>query len=245
MHYAEVSPPASLRHAIKLGWTLALEGVGKQNVSHTAMPDGCVELIRRVRGRSIWRTEQPESFVVGVTRRAADLQLSGDGIFVGIRIWPWAWNAIGQVGSAKLIDAWADLAVASPELELPKDVDAAIQVVAQRLLRIAPDPLHAAILRSRSVAELADRSGRSHRWLQRWFERNIGVSPRNYLRLLRFSDTVQGLPAIEGSLAGHAAEHGFADQSHMSRELRSIAGSSSATVRDRAVGPFLDGSGNR
>jgi AraC-like DNA-binding protein len=65
------------------------------------------------------------------------------------------------------------------------------------------------------------------------------VSPRTYLRLLRFSETFEDLHA-SGSLAGHAAEHGFADQAHMSREFRSMAGSPASAARKTAVGPFLD-----
>lgn len=243
MHYAEVAPPISLRHAIKLGWTLTLDGGADQRVRHAAMPDGCVELIRRLRGRSFWRNEQPETFVVGATRGPADLQLSGDGSFVGIRLWPWAWNSIGHIPSAKLVDDWADLEVAAPGLELPESVEAAMRAVTQMMLTFAPVLLYEAILRSRSVAELARRSGRSHRWLQRWFNRNVGMTPRTYLRLLRFSDAIEGLAAVEGSFAGHAAERGFADQSHMSREFRSMAGLPATSVRNRAVGPFLDGSG--
>ena len=238
MRYAEVQPPPSLGHAIKLGWTLELDGDPDARVRHNATPDGCVELIRRLRGRSFWRGEQPESFVAGLITAPAELELSGDGRFVGIRLWPWAWNAIGAIRAPQLIDRWSDLGRAAPGLELPGDGAVAVEMLAKALSDVRQSSLYAAVLQSRSVAELAERSGRPRRWLQRWFKDNIGVSPRTYLRLLRFSETFDDLQAA-GSLAGHAAEHGFADQAHMSREFRSMAGSSASAARKTAVGPFL------
>lgn len=242
MRYAEVHPPASLQHAIKLGWTLELDGHADEVVDQSAMPDGCIEIIRRLQGSSFWRSEQPEIFVAGITSAPTALHMSGDGRFIGIRLWPWAWNSLATLRSPALVDTWRHLKDAAPQLNVPLSLDGAMTAMGEALASFPADPLYAAILGAQSVSELAQRSGRSHRWLQRWFERNIGISPRKYLRLLRFSQTLGGLPGAEGTLAGHAADHGFADQAHMSREFRAMAGAPAAVVRKIVTGPFLDGS---
>lgn len=239
MRYSDVPAPPELRHWVKLAWTLELDGDASATVRHVATPDGCIEIIRRLRGRSFWKRKQPGDFVAGLIRQPAELQLSGDGIFIGVRIWPWAWNAIGSLTSPHLVDDWSALGDAAPRLCLPDDAHEMLAAVGAMLPQQSDNALVEAILASHSVAELAQRSGRSHRWLQRWFERNVGVAPGTYLRLVRFSETFSELPSAEGSLAHHAAKHGFADQAHMSREFRAMAGSSAGKARKVAVGPFL------
>jgi methylphosphotriester-DNA--protein-cysteine methyltransferase len=76
------------------------------------------------------------------------------------------------------------------------------------------------------------------RRLQRWFTENVGLAPRTYLRLLRFQTAFEQLPDAR-QLADHAAMHGFADQSHMARDFRQMAGDAASRVKDKARGPFL------
>lgn len=236
--YAETPAPPELRHLAKSAWTLSVGGDPGATLGHIATPDGCMEMIRRIHGRSRWGSEQPRAFVAGLTTQPAELTLGGNSRFVGLRVWPWAWNRIGKVHSGLLIDRWADLAKAAPDLRLPDSPVAAFALLDPDLLAEERE-LVAAILESSSVAELARRTGRPHRWLQRWFERNVGLPPRSFFRLLRFSTAFEQLPSTSDSLAGHAAEHGYADQAHMSREFRSMSGTSAARAKARATGPFL------
>lgn len=239
MEYVEVPAPAELRYLVKAAWTLSVGGELSDSVNHVATPDGCVEIIRRVKGRSAWHGDQPAQFVAGLNSRPAELQLSGASEFIGLRLWPWTWNRIGRVKSRELVDMWADLATAAPEFAMPDNPLDAFASVDPRLLDPAAVPLIDAILKSGSVSELAELSGHSHRSLQRWFERHVGVAPRIYLRMLRFSNAFDKLPQFDGSLASHAADHGFADQSHMAREFRSMSGTSAGKAKTKAIGPFL------
>lgn len=239
MDYAEIPAPSELRHLVKTAWTLSIGGKVSDCVNHIATSDGCVEIIRRRKGRSSWHGDQPPQFVAGLTTRPAELKLSGASEFIGLRLWPWTWNAIGRVSSRTFIDGWADLNIAAPDFTMPSNAPDAFAAVDPRLVDPATIPLIHAILSATSVSDLAQRSGRSHRWLQRWFERHVGVSPRIYLRLLRFSCAFDQLPELSGSLALHAAEHGFADQSHMAREFRSMSGLPAVKAKKKAIGPFL------
>ncbi len=239
MDYQEVEPPEALRPLVKAGWTLRAGGDPAQALRHAATPDGCIEIIRRLRGRSAWGGAQPERFVAGLVTAPAALELSGDSHFVALRLWPWAWNALAAVPSPRLVDRWQDLGEAAPGFAMPATVDEAFAAIAPVALDARTAALGEAILKSRTVGALSAASGRPTRWLQRWFEREIGVPPRLYLRLLRFQDTLAGLQRSDESLALQAAEHGFADQAHMAREFRAIARSPAGTARRTAKGPFL------
>ena len=232
-------PPPELRHLAKAAWRMTIGGDSSLEVAHVATPDGCMEIIRRLRGRSSWDGEQPAQFVAGLSTRAAELRLSGNSSFVGLRLWPWTWNRIAIVSSDLLIDRWADLAVAAPNFEMPDEAGVTFAALDPNLMSAEEVSLVEAILASSSAGELVRRSGRSSRWLQRWFARNVGIPPRAFFRLLRFSSAFDQLPATSDSLAGHAVDHGFADQAHMSREFRSMSGTSAAKAKARATGPFL------
>ena len=239
MHYVEFAAPPELSHIIKASWTLDVGADASETAVHFAIPDGCMEVIRRLSGRSEWQTAQPDCFVAGVITRPAELRLSGDSRFVGLRIWPWTWNRIGLVAAPALIDRWAATDRVSPGFGMPASPTEALQSIEPDLFDMQARTMIDALLGSRSVAELVDRCGLSPRSLQRWFQRNLGLSARSYLRLLRFSGAFEGLARTGGSLAGHAADHGFADQPHMAREFRSIAGASAAKAKKAAIGPFL------
>ena len=62
--------------------------------------------------------------------------------------------------------------------------------------------------------------------------------PRHYLRLLRFQKAFEQVPGAV-SLADHAAASGFADQAHMARNFREMAGVPAKQARQKARGPFL------
>lgn len=239
MDYCETPAPPSLSRLARASWTLATPGGPGDRFRHVATPDGCMEIIRRIRGRSSWGTEQPAQFVAGLITSPAELELSGDSRFVGLRLWPWTWARIGCIAPRLLVDRWADLAAAAPHFDMPDNAAEAFATLDPQIINRETAALVDAILDSASVSEIAGRGGRAHRSLQRWFERNVGVPPRIYLRLLRFSNAFGSLPGVDGSLAGHAADHGFADQSHMAREFRSMSGTSAGKARKQATGPFL------
>jgi AraC-like DNA-binding protein len=81
------------------------------------------------------------------------------------------------------------------------------------------------------IDELARRHRVSRRQLERDFRRCLGVAPRTYARLVRFQRAAcaiaDGMP-----LAQVAAEHGFADQAHMTRVFGETAGVTPRHLRD-------------
>ncbi|HYG48246.1 MAG TPA: helix-turn-helix domain-containing protein [Allosphingosinicella sp.] len=235
MEYREFAPPEALRPIVKAGWTLDVPGGENERFRHLATPDGCVELIHRLSGRSWWGEEQPACFAAGLITEPVELSLGGGSRFVALRFWPWAWNSLGHLPVPGFIGGWRPFG----GRKAPRTPDQAFAELPADLLDPSTKALAEAILASRSAAELGARSGRPARWLQRWFEREIGLPPRTYLRLLRFQESFRGLPSAQGTLADHAAAHGYADQAHMAREYREMTGRSASAARGRAKPPFL------
>jgi AraC-like DNA-binding protein len=80
------------------------------------------------------------------------------------------------------------------------------------------------------IADLAERVYLSRRRLSTLFAAELGVTPKEAARTMRFTHAVsrigQGVRRGALDLAALAAECGFADQSHLDREFRAFAGTS-------------------
>jgi AraC-like DNA-binding protein len=80
------------------------------------------------------------------------------------------------------------------------------------------------------IGAIAAEAGVSHYALIRAFKRRFGLSPEDVRRQLRI-ERARVLLAGSAPLVDIAAESGFADQSHMTRELRRLIGISPAAYR--------------
>ena len=241
MDYAERPPGPALEGLVKAFWALDAGG-GDGWISHQATPDGCVELVKRISGRSRWGGEQPEWFAVGLSDGPVEFEISADARFGAVRLWPWAWHLLSDVPLAALRNGWRPMSGEPLDrlcAALP-DLDAAEDLLADWLVPAGarPQRVGKAVLESSSVAGMTRSTGLAPRRLQRWFAAHVGLPPRRYLRLLRFQKAFEQVPS-EDSLAGHAAAQGFADQAHMAREFRAMAGVPATQARRAAKGPFL------
>lgn len=229
MDYREQAAPEGLSASICAQWSLDCGRSKTETIEHQAVPDGCIELIWRTRGRSFWHGEQPAAFVCGLLSKPAALRFSGDASFTALRLWPWVTSGLGLPEIPSLIDGWAAL---PPRLHSPEPV-------LTMLTAARSDPIGEAVLGAQSVAQIAVRADLSPRQLQRWFAARVGVPPRQYLRLVRFQEAFAGVQSDDASLAVHAADHGYADQAHMARAFRALAKASAYAVRRKAKGPFV------
>jgi AraC-like DNA-binding protein len=227
MDYQEDQPPPELEGLIKVRWTLRGHGERDAWIAQQAVPDGCVEIITRLAGRSRWDEEQPARFAVGLIERPEGFEISGDARFEAVRLWPWAWPLIGDRPLGELRGCW--LPFEGPTLdEIGARLGTASELAA----------IGRAIIAAGTVEEMGRATGMSPRTLQRWFARHVGLPPRRYLRLLRFHKAFEQVPE-QPSLADHAAAQGYADQAHMARDFRAMAGVPAKEARRTAKGPFL------
>jgi AraC-like DNA-binding protein len=76
-----------------------------------------------------------------------------------------------------------------------------------------------------TISKLADRAGISARQIQRRFLRDVGVTPKFYGRLTRFEAALAAKSKRpDQTWAQIAAETGYADEAHLSREARALSG---------------------
>jgi AraC-like DNA-binding protein len=206
------------------------------------VPDGCMDVVWLDGGLS----------VAGPDTRPAFARLDA-GLVVGVRFRPGAAPAALGVPASELVDERADLALlwgrAATDRLAGRLAGAATpaeamlllqQAVAERLVRAPgpPDPLAAALAAELgprwrpgagplNVAEFAEQAGVSERQLRRRSIAAFGYAPKmldRVLRLQRFLALARAAP--RPSLGLLAAEAGYADQPHLSRECRELAGAS-------------------
>jgi len=81
-----------------------------------------------------------------------------------------------------------------------------------------------------SIQRLAGEVGWSQRHFIRSFRRQLGLSPYKLARVTRFNAVLPDLR--DGSIDGAAlaARHGYADQSHLIREVREFTGATPASL---------------
>jgi AraC-like DNA-binding protein len=81
-----------------------------------------------------------------------------------------------------------------------------------------------AVARGHDAAATARLVGLSERQLRRRFEQAIGYGPSTLARVLRFQRFLHAAHASDAPLARLAADAGYADQAHLARECRRLAG---------------------
>lgn len=96
------------------------------------------------------------------------------------------------------------------------------------------------LLAEGSVRRAAGRARLGERQFERRFLATHGLSPKRWLRIKRFEQGLAGLVgaagASRGSLSALAQDTGYADQGHMTREFRQIAGHTPARLQAALVG---------
>jgi len=118
MEYRELPLPPCLEGLVAAVWTMRHQGSGDEWIEHDATPDGCVEAILRLTGRSAWRRDQPACFVTGLGTQSIRFGFSGDAEFLAVKLWPWAWEALGGVPCPSFADDWRALDDSHPLSQL-------------------------------------------------------------------------------------------------------------------------------
>lgn len=223
--YREYPPPPALRGLAPCAWRATVRG-GSQHVQRV-VPDGCMDLI--------WTGT--ELMVAGPDTGAFLIPQAPGSVVTGLRFAPGVAPTLLRTPASAVRDqrmplaeldrASAQLALAQLEQGMPSDQ--VLAGVALRAVRETGAPEHgprraAAMLRAGTgVASTAAALGCGTRTLHRWSKTSFGYGPATLRRVLRFRDALElarrGVPGAEV-----AARAGYADQAHLSREVRALAG---------------------
>lgn len=173
-------------------------------------PDGCRDLIRRqIPG------QRPEWFVTERDWTARQVRSVAGTTFAGFRMVP------GQGVDPRALDLLGD----------DTDLGAAHAALCDAII---PDPrLNDCLMALESASDLAQACkalGVSLRSLQRIVSKGTGVGPGHWLRLARTRRAAQFLSG-NVPLAALACDMGYADQAHMTRDMRAIFGQTPGALR--------------
>jgi AraC-like DNA-binding protein len=252
--YWEWQPPAALRPAVTCLWArVTPDGGGRAGL---VLPDACTDLIWEL-GRG--------AFVAGPDTGPVPTRMAAGTILVGARFRPSAGGPALGVSLSELRDQRVDLADLRPgeakQLTGTLDPDTALARTLDTVASLVADgvPDHAvtraaSLLRDpRAHAEdVAAEVGLSLRQLRRRCHASVGYGPKTLQRILRFRQFVSRIDAIPGrpgaagpdpaaaDLAVIAADAGYADQAHLTRECGQLAGlTPAALMRQRGPGASL------
>lgn len=191
------------------------------------LPDGCMDLL--------WH--EGRLLVAGPDTRAY-VPEGAAGHWAGVRFYPGTGPTFLGVPAHELRDLRVDLADLWPASEVrhrtarvaaAADPVAALEQVALDRAAVTepPDPLLREVVADldagRSIAATADRLGLSARQLHRRSLTAFGYGPKTLARVLRLQRAL-ALARAGVPFAETAARSGFADQAHLARDVRELAG---------------------
>jgi AraC-like DNA-binding protein len=231
--YAEWRPPAALRGQVSCLWARVVpaDGAGRGLV----LPDACSDLI--------WE-QDVGAYVAGPDTGPVITETRPGAVFVGVRFRPAAGGQVLGLPLSELRDRrvpLADLRTTGvraarglPAALEPAEAAAAVLDAAGTLIADgAYDPAiseAASLLRDPAARteDVAQRIGLSERQFRRRAHAAIGYGPKTLQRILRFQRFVRLIDAAPASapadLATFAAETGYADQPHLTRECAALSG---------------------
>lgn len=245
MEYFELGVPEALSGHVQCLWRLR-DPRPPADVQ-TIYPDGRCEVIVHLGvpmeddrdGR--WQG-QPKVLFAAQQRTAVRLRAAGPVDCIGIRLAPAASSCIGGRQLADLRDRivalWtvapglADaMAPAAQALAATGNPLALWGALAECMDRHRIDPaLQGAVaaqesaLGTRRIEALAVAAGMPLRTFQSRFLAHVGLGAKEFARLVRLQAVIRALDRADAPLAGVAAEGGFADQAHATREVGRFTG---------------------
>jgi AraC-like DNA-binding protein len=225
--YREIAAPVGLEAFVACVWT-------SHDGEVRVLPDACVDIVFSagrlvVAGPATEATVAPATpgqprhglrFRIGAAGPALGLpaaELRDEGVALS-EVWGRDARAIeDRVAAASSPEAALAALTRGVAQRLPP-VDAADREVRQACLTLATE-------RQGSVAATARAVGLSERQLRRRFEAAVGYGPGTLTRVVRFQRFLAEAAAAPATpLARLAADAGYADQAHLARECRRLAG---------------------
>ena len=238
-NYRELAPSREVYSLVACRW---IRDVAKDEPSDSTLilPDGCVDLL--------WW--DGELILAGLDRTARRSRVGPGQRILGLRLRPGVAGAVLGIPASEVLDEQNELdqVPGSEAGELAERLGGASgddhifavleEVVSSRAEEGGPDPLVLAATRrlgfsGSRVDWLADSLGISDRQLRRRFHRAVGYGPKTLDRVLRFRRLVSAAPEVvagEDDLARVAADLGYADQAHMTRDCVQLSGLSPARL---------------
>jgi AraC-like DNA-binding protein len=238
--YTEWAAPSALRDAVACLWAqVTTEDAVRAGL---VLPDGCADLVWE-QGRG--------AFVAGPDTGPVPTTMTAGTVILGVRFRPSAGGPALGLPLSELRDQRVDLADLRPAdarrlpgtLDLGTAMARALDVTATLVTDGAPDPAVTRAARllydpQARAEDVAAEVGLSLRQLRRRCHAAVGYGPKTLQRVLRFRRFVSRIDAGPNAqkspevldLAAIAADAGYADQAHLTRECGRLSGLTPAAL---------------
>lgn len=238
MTYNQVHPHPALADYIDAYWTAT--GNGTELKTEKVLPDGCIDIIFNLGAdcrtdNSSFCMHNERVYVVGTMTRFKEVAIDHETNLLGIRFKPAAFSAFYKCYSLhevtnQIIEFEKAL---SPDLQ--KTIQHSTVYLNHFFVARLSKPRHSLLQIIADIQEhkgqlevntLAQRHFTTTRQLERIFKQHIGVSPKEFINLVRYQYT---LPIVQNrtstqSLLDIAFECGYYDHSHLTNEIKHYTG---------------------
>ncbi len=246
MIYEHVSPKKELEHIVKSFWMINSDGdmsVQAQKI----IPDGYPELIfhygdpYRININGSWETQE-HTILAGQIRNYFFLENTGESKMFAIKFQPWALRELFNTDVSLITDK---------VIKIPREMDTVLQMVKQIAISTSSfeekvqqvENWFEQFVQDKNLSEkykivqnLIDKKGSvslkqiqeeyriSERTLERYFKSHVGLSPKFYARIIRFSYIFQLVQEEEIDWTDIVFRAGYYDQSHFSKNFKEFTG---------------------
>jgi len=245
--YREIGPPEDLKDIVLSFWEMDVSRLAAPSYDHRIDPEASTSIVlARSSVGPAWKMH-----VVGPRTEALVVPIHEGEWFSGLRFIPgiasqlFRFVATDQVSTmgpvSEMLPHFAS--ILSGKLGCRISDELAVGVLADVVRESVPLDYHPdlriveafrAVWRTRgliSVKALAQQIHTSDRQTQRLFQKHIGLSPKQVIRLVRLRATAEdALHQSKGSWSRIAADRGFSDQAHLTREVKELTGVTPATL---------------
>ena len=230
--YDEWSVAPALRESVACVWAAQIGAAGERHVQRV-IPDGCIDLVFC----------EGELIVAGPDTESVELEVAPNRSFVGLRFRAGGAPAVLGMPASELLDQRIDASemlgarahALSERLASATSLRVAAAVLEETVTRWLHDAEPSDALVGRAILELqtprtewtvatlAAQLGVSERQLRRRFLSAVGYGPKLFERVARLRRFIHAASSPHsGGLAALAAEAGYADQPHLTRECREL-----------------------
>ncbi|MDI3320217.1 AraC family transcriptional regulator [Pinibacter soli] len=254
-HHQEYESPSALSDTIKCFW-YDRRDVGETLSSYNAMPDGYAEIIFYF--GSLYNISPDESlqplaspFMMGLLNQPVPFSTINCLEIIGVRCFPWTvFDLLGLPSSKKAVHFFehpvAQLQSTLNEFVRNGKIEEAISHLQQYFLDAHSHVDGKSMLAKAGVAmrkangtmpvsEVAAAAHATVRTLERNFKQSSGHTVKDVSGLMRFEQVRNQLWRDPYSnIAGLAAEFGYADQAHLSKEFKRYSGATPAAFARKA-----------
>lgn len=239
MSYREIAPSTDVSHLVFSFWEFATANEDFGSIEHEIFPDGCISLFYQRNEKFGLR----QLIFTGLNLESITAPVFPTDIYWGMRISPAACANVLQTNPANFRAMRMAEAEKFPhltdglleKLNACENFDEAVAVFENHLKQLnfgqsfGDEKVAQAIkfIEETSgeikIAELAEQLNLSTRQLERRFKKVSGLSPKQFARTRRIRATAVDLVENnDTNWANRAAEMGFSDQSHLTREFVSV-----------------------